>query len=109
MKMEAYLNEVVHQQIPVASGSTTIDCELGGYSRFSMIVPAALNGLTATFQVWDFAAGAWLTTAQTQVLATGYFVPSASQLAALCMLNKFRMSLSGPSVGASVLQLIKKT
>jgi hypothetical protein len=107
--MQAYLNEVFHQQITVADAATAIDCELGGYSRFSMIIPAALNGLTATFQVYDQVAAAWITTAQTQVLATGYWVPSASQLAALCMLNKFRMSLSGPSVGASVLQFIKKT
>ena len=107
--MEAYTYEVHHEQLPVANGATAIECELKGYSRFSLIVPAALNGLTATFQVYDQVSNAWITTSQTQVLATGYWVPSASQLAALCMLNKFRMSLSGPSVGASVLQFIKKT
>jgi len=107
--MEAYLNEVFHQKINVANAATTIDCELGGYSRFSMIIPAALNGLTATFQVWDDVAAAWLTTGQTQVLSTGYWVPSSTQLANLCMLAKFRMSLSGGASAACVLQFIKKT
>lgn len=107
--MESYLNSFYNHRIDFVNAAVAIECEMVGYSRFAMIVPAALNGLTATFQVWDDVAGAWIATGQTQVLATGYWVPNATQLAALGVLMKFRMSLSAPAATAGVLQLIKKT
>lgn len=106
--MNHILNWFVRDQIAFANAATTIDVELGGFKTFSMIVPAALNTLTATFQVWDAVAAAWITTGQTQVLATGYFIPSATQLAALVSTDKFRMSLSGGAAAAGSLQVFKK-
>jgi hypothetical protein len=107
--MEPYINGTRLDRVAFGSGDTTIDINLDGFSRFSMVIPAALNGLTATFQAYDFVASAWVTTSQTQVLATGFWVPSATQLAALVSLNKFRMALSGGASAAGSLQVSLKT
>ena len=80
--------------VNVANGTGVFNIPLKGAGKFAMIVPAAMNTLTATFQVFDKATNAFVNTGVTQVLATGMWVPSATQLATLGLFDNLRVSLS---------------
>lgn len=90
--------------VPFASDATTGDIILGGAGRFALIVPAPMNTLTATFQVFNAETNTWISSGVTQVLATGLFVPSEAQLAPLRCFDKIRVSLSAAPGTACVLQ-----
>jgi len=94
--VENYLLSSNFKVLSFTPSVSTAALGFGGYSKLSCVVPAALNGKTVTFLAWDPIAGAWVTTGQTQLLATGYFVPSAAQLAALAALPIVRLSINTP-------------
>lgn len=107
--MENYILTASYQNFALTTSDQGVTIEFAGYSKLAFMIPAAMNGLTATFQVLDQSTGSWVTTGQTQVLATGYFVPSATQLAALAPLNIFRISLSAAPSANCTLVVYRKT
>jgi hypothetical protein len=90
--------------VPFAADATTGDISLGGAGRFALIIPAPMNTLTATFQVFNPVTDSWISSGVTQVLATGLFTPSEAQLAPLRCFDKIRVSLSAAPGTACMLQ-----
>jgi hypothetical protein len=107
--VENYLLSSNYKALLFTPSQSTAELGFGGYSKLSFIVPAGLNGKTVTFSAWDPVAGAWVTTGQTQLLATGYFVPSAAQLAALAALPIVRLSIDTPVSASCELVAFVKT
>lgn len=107
--MENYILTADYRAIAFTTSETTKEIDFAGYSKLAFMVPAAMNGLTATFLAWDPISGSWITTGQTQVLSTGYFVPSATQLAALAPLSIVRISLSAAPSANCTLTVYRKT
>lgn len=107
--MENYLLTQVTKRIRINSGGLVADFDFQGFSKAALIVPAALNALTATFQTWDPVANAWVNIGQTQVLSTGYLVLSAAQLAAIAPCSIVRLSLSAGASADCELTVLLKT
>lgn len=107
--MENYILTSNYLRIDFKSNERNKEFDFQGYSKLSFLVPAALNGLTATFQLWDPVTSTWITTGQTQVLSTGYLVLSATQLAAIAALPIVRISLSGDPSADCALVAFRKT
>ena len=107
--MQLITNYKTNKLLPVASGSDKCLITLQGASKFALVIPAAMNGKTATFKILNTVTQTWITTTLTQVLATGLWVPSAAQLATLGLFDLIMMELDTAVASDCVLQVITST